>query len=137
MTTEFEEEAATTRPGRGRVFAVVAILTILVLLASLRGILTIYTDYLWFDDLGRTSVWTGILGAQIILSVVFVAIFFVMAWVNLVIADRIAPALRPPGPEEELLVRWHESVGRRNGLIRFVIAGFFALVAGALSLIHI
>ena len=131
MTTEFEEEAATTRQGRGRVFAVVGILAVLVLLASLRGILTIYTDYLWFDDLGRTSVWTGILGAQIILSVVFVAIFFVLAWVNLVIADRIAPALRPPGPEEELLVRWHESVGRRNGLIRFVIAGFFALVAGA------
>jgi len=103
----------------------------LVLLASLRGILTVYTDFLWFDDLGQTSVWSGILGAQIILSVVFVAIFFVLAWINLVIADRIAPALRPPGPEEELLVRWHDTVGRRNGLIRFVIAGFFALVAGA------
>ena len=131
MTTEFEEEGETARPGRGRVFAVVAVLTVLVLLASLRGILTIYTDFLWFDDVGRTSVWTGILGAQIILSVVFVSIFFVLAWVNLVIADQIAPALRPPGPEEELLVRWHESVGKRNGLIRFVIAGFFALVAGA------
>ena len=70
------------------------------------------------------------MGAQIVLSVVFVAIFFVLAWLNLVIADRIAPALRPPGPEEELLVRWHETVGRRNGLIRFAIAGFFALVAG-------
>lgn len=131
MATEIEEDEGARRPGRGRVFAVVLILTILVLLASLRGILTLYTDYLWFDDLGRTSVWTGILGAQIMLSVVFVAIFFVLAWINLVIADRIAPALRPPGPEEELLVRWHDTVGARNGLIRFVIAGFFALVAGA------
>ncbi len=131
MTTEFEEEATSSRPGRGRVFAVVAILTVLVLLASLRGILTVYTDFLWFDDIGQTSVWSGILSAQIILSVVFVATFFVLAWVNLVIADRIAPALRPPGPEEELLARWHDSVGKRNGLIRFVIAGFFALVAGA------
>ena len=131
MTTEISEESNVGRPGRGRVFAVAFVLVVLVVLASLRGILTLYTDYLWFDDLERTSVWTGILGAQIILSVVFVAIFFVLAWINLVIADRIAPALRPPGPEEELLVRWHDTVGRRNGLIRFAIAGFFALVAGA------
>ena len=131
MTTEIVEEAPTARPGRGRVFIVVAILAILILLASLRGLFTLYTDFLWFDDIERVSVWAGILGSQIILSVVFVAIFFVLAWINLVIADRIAPALRPPGPEEELLVRWHETVGKRNGLIRFVIAGFFALVAGA------
>ena len=92
MVTEIEEETESVRPGRGRVFVIVLILAVLVLLASLRGILTLYTDFLWFDDLGRTSVWTGILGAQILLSVVFVAIFFVLAWVNLVIADRIAPA---------------------------------------------
>lgn len=118
------------RSGKRRAIGAVIIVGILVLLASLRGLLSLYTDYLWFDDLDRTSVWTGILGAQVVLSVVFVAIFFVLTWLNLVIADRIAPALRPPGPEEELLGRWHETVGRRNGLIRFVIAGFFALVAG-------
>ncbi len=131
MTTEIEQDPSVGRPGRGRVIAIVLVLGLLILLASLRGLLTLYTDYLWFDDLDRTGVWSGILTSQIILSVVFVAIFFVLAWVNLVIADRIAPALRPPGPEEELLVRWHETVGSRNGLIRFVIAGFFALVAGA------
>ncbi len=131
MAEELTEEEGVPRSGRGRVFAIVLILAVLVLLASLRGIFTLYTDYLWFDDLDRTSVWSGVLGAQIMLSVVFVAIFFVLAWVNLVIADRIAPALRPPGPEEELLTRWHDSVGRRTGLIRFVIAGFFAVVAGA------
>lgn len=130
METQQEPESNVVRSGRRRAFGAIIIVVLLVLLASLRGLLNLYTDYLWFDDLSRTSVWTGILGAQIVLSVVFVAIFFVLAWLNLVIADRIAPALRPPGPEEELLVRWHETVGRRNGLIRFAIAGFFALVAG-------
>ena len=130
MSNEDEVESGVARSGRRRVVGAVVVLGLLVLLASFRGILTLYTDFLWFDDQQRTSVWTGILGAQIILSVIFVAIFFVLAWVNLVIADRIAPALRPPGPEEELLGRWHETVGRRNGLIRFAIAGFFALVAG-------
>ena len=123
--------AEVVQSGRRRVFGAVFIVVLLVLLASLRGILTLYTDFLWFEDLQRTSIWTGILSAQVVLSVIFVAIFFVLAWINLVIADRIAPALRPPGPEEELLARWHETVGRRNGLVRFAIAGFFALVAGA------
>ncbi len=118
-------------PKRRRILGAVAVAIVLFLLLTFRGLLTLYTDFLWFDDLGQTSVWTGILGAQIVLSIVFVVVFFVLAWINLVIADRIAPALRPPGPEEELLVRWHETIGRRNGLVRFVIAGFFALVAGA------
>ncbi len=130
METENAEEVLPPNSGKRRIIGAVIVIAILVLLASLRGIFTLYTDYLWFDDLDRTGVWSGIIGAQIILSVIFVAIFFVLAWLNLVIADRIAPALRPPGPEEELLVRWHETVGRRNGLIRFAIAGFFALVAG-------
>ena len=130
MESEQEPEPRVARSGKRRAIGAIVIVAVLVLLASLRGLLSLYTDYLWFDDLNRTSVWTGILGAKIILSVVFVSIFFVLAWLNLVIADRIAPALRPPGPEEELLVRWHETVGRRNGLIRFAIAGFFALVAG-------
>ena len=130
MDTEHVEEIVPKNSGKRRIIGAVVVIAILVLLASLRGIFTLYTDYLWFDDLDRTGVWSGIIGAQIILSVIFIAIFFVLAWINLVIADRIAPALRPPGPEEELLVRWHETVGRRNGLIRFVIAGFFALVAG-------
>lgn len=130
METQNVEESGAPTSGKRRVIGAVAVIAVLVLLASMRGLFTLYTDYLWFDDQDRTGVWTGILGAQIALSVIFVAIFFVLAWLNLVIADRIAPALRPPGPEEELLIRWHETVGRRNGLIRFAIAGFFALVAG-------
>jgi uncharacterized membrane protein (UPF0182 family) len=130
METEIEEAPRAPQSGKRRIIGAVAVIAVLVLLASLRGLLTLYTDYLWFDDLDRTSIWAGIIGAKVVLSVIFVAIFFVLAWLNLVIADRIAPALRPPGPEEELLSRWHETVGRRNGLIRFAIAGFFALVAG-------
>ncbi len=130
MATDEETESESRRPGRGRIIGFIVVVALIVLLASLRGIFGLYTDYLWYDDIGRTDEWTTVLSAQIILSVIFIAVFFVLAWINLVIADRIAPALRPPGPEEELLVRWHETIGRRTGLIRFAIAGFFALVAG-------
>lgn len=130
MATETEIDQPRPAVGRRRAIGAIVLVGLIVLLASFRGLLGLYTDYLWYDDLDRTSVWTGILGAKIALSAVFIAIFFVLAWLNLVIADRSAPALRPPGPEEELLLRWHETIGQRNGLVRFVIAGFFALVAG-------
>jgi uncharacterized membrane protein (UPF0182 family) len=130
MATEEATEPESRRPGRGRIIGFIVVVALIVLLASLRGIFGLYTDYLWYDDIGRTDEWTSVLTAQIVLSVIFIAVFFVLAWLNLVIADRIAPALRPPGPEEELLMRWHESIGRRTGLVRFAIAGFFALVAG-------
>src|SRR5439155_1721643 len=62
--------------------------------------------------------------------VVFPALLFVLMYVNLWIADRIAPAFRPLGPEEEIVERYHEVVGARGGLVRTAIAGLFALIAG-------
>ena len=50
---------------------------------------------------------------------------------NLYIADRIAPKFRPSGPEEELIERYHEFVGRRAGLVRIGVSLLFAVVAGA------
>ena len=69
-----------------------------ILITSLRGIASFYTDYLWFDSLGRSEVWRGVLGAKIALSVIFTGTFFLIMWLNLVIADRLAPAFRPAGP---------------------------------------
>ena len=74
--------------------------------------------------------WRGVLGAKVGLGVVFTVLFFVVMYVNLWIADRIAPAFRPLGPEEEIVERYHEVVGARAGLVRLAIAGLFALIAG-------
>lgn len=120
-----------TRSGRGRVIGAFILVALVVLLASLRGIVGFYTDYLWFDDLGRAGVWASILRAKIVLAVVFIGLFFVLSWLSLFIADRNAPPLRPPGPEEEVLIRWHETLGRRTGLMRFLMSGIFALFIGS------
>ena len=65
-------------------------------------------------------------------AVIFTGLFFVLCWVNLLIADRIAPAFRPSGPEEELLERYHEIVGRTGAAwCGSRVAGLFALIAGA------
>lgn len=123
------------RPGvagsnRGRTILIVAAIALFVLITSLRGIAGFYTDYLWFDSLGYESVWRGVLGAQISLAVIFVAAFFVICWVNLYIADRLAPKFPPAGPEQEALDRFRDAIGHRTGLFRAGVAFLLALVAG-------
>ena len=49
----------------------IAVAALIVLMLSLRGIAGFYTDYLWFDSLGYTAVWRGVLLAQILLALVF------------------------------------------------------------------
>ena len=101
------------------------------LVTTLRSIASFYTDYLWFQSIGQTGVWRGVLGTKLTLAFVFIGIFFVLLWVNLLIADRIAPKFRPAGPEEELIERYHELVGRRTGLVRIAVSLLFAVIAGA------
>ena len=119
------------RSGRGRTWLVVGAVLLFFLITSLRGIASFYTDYLWYDSLGQADVWQGVLGAKIALSVIFTAAFFVLMWVNLVIADRLAPPFRPAGPEDEVIERYHELVGGRVGIVRASVAGLLALIAGA------
>ena len=104
---------------------------LLVLLLSLRGIARFYTDYLWFDSLGRTDVWARVLLAKVALFLIFTAAFFVLIWVNLLIVDRLAPAVRPPGPEEEMLSRYHALAAGRSRLIRLVVSVLFSLLAAS------
>ena len=98
---------------------------------SLRGISGFYTDYLWFDSLDRTDVWGAVLGAKVVLWLTFFAVFFLLLWANLFVADRAAPPLRAPGPEEEMLARYHDFIGGRTSLVRFAVAFVFALLASA------
>ena len=126
------------RPRRGsggkrrrRVLIVLGVIVAFVLLTSLRGIASFYTDFLWFDSLGQSGVWSGIVGTQLSLALAFIGIFFVLAWLNLYVADRLAPAYRGSGPEDEMLERYHDLVGRRKGWVRVGVAGVLAVIAGA------
>ena len=118
------------RPRQNRV-GLAAIIAILFFVAtSLRGIASFYTDFLWFDELGFASVWRGVLGAKLGLSLVFTLGFFLLLWVNLVLADKVAPKFRPTGPEDEIVARYQEVIGPFAGKVRFGVAALFALIAG-------
>ena len=102
-----------------------------ILLLSVRGLAGFWTDYLWFDSLGFASVWWKVLWAKIGLGLLFTAIFFVLLWVNLFIAERLAARAAAAGPAEDIAARWRQMSGRRRGLIRTAVALILALMVGA------
>jgi uncharacterized protein len=119
-----------TKSKRVRALVLLSLGALLVLFLSASGIAQIYTDWLWFSHLNLGSVWSKILGTQILMVVVFTTIFFLILWGNLYLADRLAPSVRPDSPEEDLIERYHQLVGPHTGKIRLAVAAVFALVAG-------
>ena len=115
---------------RARTILVLSIVALIVLIVSLRGIAGFYTDYLWFDSLGFSSVWKRVVLTKVSLALFFMLLTFILLWVNLFVADRIAPKSRPEGPEEALVSRYHAVIGSRAGLIRIGISALFALFLG-------
>jgi len=110
---------------------IVAAAVLVLLLTSLRGFALLYTDYLWFDEVGFGDTWRSLLAAKAAPAIVFSAVFFVAALASLVIADRLAPQRRPMGPEDEIVEQYRAYIAPYSGRLRFGVAAFFAFVFGA------
>jgi uncharacterized membrane protein (UPF0182 family) len=113
---------------RGRV--TVGVLVGVFLLFTLLGWgIDAYTDYLWFDEVDFTGVFTGVLVTRLLL---FLAIGLAMALViaaNLYLAYRLRPLLRPHSAEQATLERYRMVIQPRLGTwitIVSVVIGFFA-----------
>ena len=105
-----------------------AAVVIVILLLSARGIARIYTDYLWFSEVHFSKTWRGLIAAKAFPALIFSVIFFVALYVDLVIADRLAPLARSAGPEDEIIERYRNVVVPYAGRIRLVVAAFFSIV---------
>lgn len=119
------------RSSRIRTLVLIAFGLLLVLFLSASGLAQLYTDWLWFDSLELTSVWSTVLGTKLVLGIGFALIFAGLLWVNLYIADRLAPEVRPESPEEDLIERYHELIGGYGNRLRLGVAALFGLFAGA------
>src|SRR3974390_92208 len=115
---------------RTRIVVLATIVVLIVGLTSLSGLARFWTDYLWFQSVGFTSVFRGVLVTKLLLAVVFVIIFFGVMFVNLVIADRVAPVEPPPGEADELVTRYREVVAPHSRAVRIVTSIVFPLLAG-------
>ncbi|HYH52038.1 MAG TPA: UPF0182 family protein [Acidimicrobiia bacterium] len=119
------------RPSNRRIVLIALAAVLVVFLVSLRGIAGFYTDYLWFQELGYTEVWRGLLLAKALPTAVFTVVFFLLILGNLIIADRLQPRFRPAGPEEELVERYRQFIGPYAGRVRLGVAAFLAVVAAS------
>ena len=115
---------------RGRVVAVVVIAVLVSLALSLRAIATFWTDYLWFSDLDLSSVWTSLLSAKVSLAVAATIGFFAIIWVNLTVAERLAPPVGSLSLDDEVLERYQMMVAGRQRLLVFLVSLGVALVPG-------
>ncbi len=119
------------RPNRLRWIVGVLVGFLVVLALSLRAIATFWTELLWFDSLDLTAVWRRLLSARLTLGIGVTLAFFVLLWVNLLIADRLAPKFRPvAGPDDDVVVRYRQLVAGRQRVLSFVVAALVALIPG-------
>ena len=101
---------------------------IVVGLIASRFLAGFYVDYLWYDSVGRSDVFWGELTAKLTLFGLFAGTFIVVAVLNLLIADRLAPTTFSANVHP-LVERFHTFFGRRLRLVRFAIAIVIGLLA--------
>ena len=110
------------------------ILAIAALLFLFGGALVaLYTDWLWFSDLGYGVVFTTRLFTSIKIGLLFGLAFFLVIYGNLWYARRIAPPPSAMSMEQQLLERLGRLARRGIGLLLFlgsiVVSGMVGLEA--------
>jgi uncharacterized membrane protein (UPF0182 family) len=111
----------------GRVVIIAAALFVIVVIIFGRALARFYVEHLWFDALGQSGVFWGVIRARLTLFALFFGAFAAIAGLNIVIADKLAPSRYPTNPHP-VVDRLHELFGRRLQLYRYVIAGVFAVL---------
>jgi len=103
------------------------------LLLAARWFATLWTDYLWYSELGNSSVWATLTFTKVWLVVGATAIAFVVVWVNLWLVDRLSPRslMSLEGtPDQELLERYQIWISPRAFRVRTMFSLFFGLLLG-------
>jgi uncharacterized protein len=116
----------------GRRLLIIVGSVLFVLLLSLRGIATFWTDYLWFDSVGFAPVWQTLIFSRIVLVLIASAVAFGLLFLNLVVADKLSPpqSLVAGSPDEEIVERFQQWVRSRRLRFRLSISGFFGVLIG-------
>lgn len=118
------------RPSRGRILVSVVVGAVLLLIFSARSLSSFYVNVLWFNSVDRSDVYWGTLRAQAELAAVFTLGLALFMWVNLLIADRLAPLTLPDTPEDRTVMRIREATATSRGRLRAVIALLLGVVLG-------
>ena len=118
------------RPSRGRILVSVIVGLVLLLAFSARGLSSFYVNVLWFNSVGFSDVYWGILRSKVELAVIFSLGCFAFLWLNLLIADKVAPLTLPNTPEDQTVMRIREATAKSRGKLRIALALLIGLMLG-------
>ncbi|MEU7929400.1 UPF0182 family protein [Micromonospora sp. NPDC049107] len=114
---------------RGRV-TIAVLVGVFVLFTLLGWGVQAWTDWLWFDEVRYTEVFTGVLVTRLLLFAVIGLGMAVVIGGNLWLAYRLRPRLRPHSAEQATLERYRMALSPRLGTWIALIAAVIGLFAG-------
>ena len=129
VATDVPTAPASASPRRGRVL----LPTIIVLAVIVIGFVLFtgfYTDWLWYDSVGETEVYSTTLLTRVILFGSFGLTMAVILGGTLWIAYRSRPDLPPLTQEQAGLERYRQSLAPFRVLLSVVLVGLIGLLAG-------
>ncbi|TAK68702.1 MAG: UPF0182 family protein [Actinomycetota bacterium] len=121
--------SATTRSGRGRVL----LPTLLVLLVLIGGFVLFtgyWTDWLWFQSIDKSSVYTTQLTTRILLFAVFGIGMAVIIALNMWLAWRLRPVFGGMTPEQASLDRYRVAIEPFRRAVVIVLPTLLGILAG-------
>ncbi|MCA1839478.1 MAG: UPF0182 family protein [Actinomycetota bacterium] len=114
------------RPGNRRLRGIV-IGVIVALVISISTIVSFYTDLLWYREVHFSQVFLKILYSKVLLAVGFGVVFFVIAFVNMLVVSRLMPPFRVGDPRDPL-ERYRVTLLPYFRRFAFAISAFLAFV---------
>ncbi|GIF10751.1 UPF0182 family protein [Actinoplanes teichomyceticus] len=114
---------------RGRV-TVGVLVGVFILFTLLGWGIDAYTDYLWFSEVDKTKVFSGVLLTKLVLFLVIGAATALVVGGNLYLAYRLRPLLRPHSAEQATLERYRSVLAPRLGIWITVLSAVIGLFAG-------
>src|SRR5436309_14523310 len=110
---------------RRRLLVAIAVVVALALIA-LNVLSSFYVDLLWYREVHFSSVFWTVIRSKVLLGFLFGTVFFVILFVNLVIARRITPRYRVFSPEQEIIERYRVAV---EPYLKWILPGIALLIA--------
>jgi uncharacterized membrane protein (UPF0182 family) len=101
---------------RGKI-AIAVLISLFVILSLLGTVARVYTNWLWFGEVGFRNVFSSILLTRIVLFLLFGLVLTVAIGANVLLAYRMRPPFRPISQEQENLERYRVTLEPRKKII--------------------
>jgi len=116
-------------PARPRLLAPVVVVVFVLLIVG-GVVVSLYTDLLWFREVGFSQVFSTVLRTKLLLFVLFGALMAALVGANITVAYKVRPPFRPMSLEQQNLERYRVAVEPYLLPVLLVASSVFGLFAG-------